>query len=310
MPKVDVVIVNWNTGSFLSDCVKSLIDNGQDLTGKIIVVDNDSTDDSLANIENLKTITVIRNKKNLGFARGCNIGANIADNDYVLFLNPDARVYKDTLRSCLEFFENEQNKNIGILGVKLEDTNGNIGSRCSRFPSTLNIMSHAIGLDSMIPSLGSSMKEFDHLTTKVVDQIIGAFFLVRRKLFDELNGFDERFFMYMDEVDFSYRAKLMGYQSIYYAEATAFHHGEISTSKVQSLRLFYSLRSRLQYSWKHFGVLNITMIIFLTLIIEPISRFIQSVFKLSLGTFLTTFEAYAMLFIWIFQTKFLHKRRF
>ena len=108
MPKVDVVIVNWNTGSFLFDCVKSLIDNGQDLTGKIIVVDNDSTDDSLANIETLKTITVIRNKENLGFARGCNIGANIADNDYILFLNPDARVHKDRLRSCLEFFENEQ----------------------------------------------------------------------------------------------------------------------------------------------------------------------------------------------------------
>ena len=301
MKKIDVVIVNWNTGPFLFECVLSLLNYGKKSIQNIIVVDNLSADDSLNKIKNLEGVTLIENDKNYGFARGCNIGANYSKSDYILFLNPDARIYVDTLEVCLNFYEKEENKNIGILGVKLEDEKGEINSRCSRFPSASNIFSHALGLDKLFPSLGSTMIEFDHQSTRFVEQIIGAFYMVRKETYNQLGGFDERFFLYMDEVDFSFRAKKLGYESIYLSEAEAFHYGEVSSSKVKSRRLFYSLRSRIQYANKHFSKLDLMIVMLLTLIIEPLTRIIACIIYLNVTNLKNTIVAYRMLYIWMLE---------
>tara|TARA_B100001750_G_scaffold236866_1_gene241272 strand:- start:602 stop:1525 length:924 start_codon:yes stop_codon:yes gene_type:complete len=301
MAKIDVVIVNWNTGPFLYECVLSLLNYGKKSIQDIIVVDNLSADDSLENIQNLEGVTLIKNDKNYGFARGCNIGANYSKSDYILFLNPDARIYVDTLEVCLNFYEKEENNNIGILGVKLEDEKGEINSRCSRFPSASNIFSHALGLDKLFPSLGSFMIEFDHRSTRFVDQIIGAFFMVRKEAYNQLGGFDERFFLYMDEVDFSFRAKKLGYKSIYLSEAEAFHYGEVSSSKVKSRRLFYSLRSRIQYANKHFSKIDLIIVMLSTLIIEPLTRIIDCIIYLNITNLKNTIMAYRMLYIWMLE---------
>lgn len=301
MKKIDVVIVNWNTGPFLYECILSLLNYGKKSIQNIIVVDNLSADDSLDKIQNLEGVTLIKNDKNYGFARGCNIGANYSKSDYILFLNPDARIYVDTLEVCLNFYEKEENNNIGILGVKLEDENGEINSRCSRFPSANNIFSHALGLDKLFPSLGSSMIDFDHQSTRFVEQIIGAFYMVRKETYNQLGGFDERFFLYMDEVDFSFRAKKLGYESIYLSEAEAFHHGEVSSSKAKSRRLFYSLRSRIQYANKHFSKLDLIIVMLLTLIIEPLTRIIACIIYLNVTNLKNTIVAYRMLYIWMLE---------
>ena len=301
MEKIDVVIVNWNTGSFLSECLSSLVNYGDKFIKNIIVVDNLSSDDSLENIPNHSKIRLVRNDANLGFSKGCNIGASYSKSDYILFLNPDARIYVNTLEVCLNFYEKKENNNIGILGVKLEDEKGEINSRCSRFPSTSNILSHAIGLDKLFPSLGSFMIEFDHQSTRFVDQIIGAFFMVRKETYNQLGGFDERFFLYMDEVDFSFRAKKLGYKSIYLSEAKAFHYGEVSSSKVKSRRLFYSLRSRIQYANKHFSKIDLIIVMLLTLIIEPLTRIIGCIIYLNITNLKNTIMAYRMLYIWMLE---------
>jgi GT2 family glycosyltransferase len=301
MTKIDVVIVNWNTGSFLYECILSLLNYGKDLIQDIIVVDNHSSDDSLDKIQNIDGVILIENDKNYGFAKGCNIGANYSKSDFILFLNPDARIYVNTLAICLNFYQKKENNNIGILGVKLEDEEGKINSRCSRFPSVSNIFSHALGLDRFFPSLSSFMLEFDHESTRFVDQIIGAFFMVRKETYNQIGGFDERFFLYMDEVDFSFRAKQLGYKSIYLSEAKAFHHGEVSSSNVKDRRLFYSLRSRIQYSNKHFSKINLIFVIVLTLIIEPLARIIDCIMHLNVTNLKNTMMAYKLLYIWILK---------
>ena len=293
---IDIVIVNWNAGQYLKECIESVIKYSDNLVGKIVVVDNLSTDDSLLLISKVSEVKVVENSENFGFAKACNIGAKMCDSEYILFLNPDARIYKNTLYNCLKFLSDENNRSIGILGVPLEDENGNISRCCARYPTVSNMVSEAMGIDMLIPSLGKSMKEWDHCNTMVVDQVIGAFFLVRMGVYKELNGFDERFFVYYEEVDFSFRAKKQGYDSVYYSGAKAFHRGGVSSSQVLSNRLFYSLRSRAQYFRKHFGVKTFLFVLFVTLLLELPARLFYSIFVMkSYASIVSIFKGYKML---------------
>ena len=102
---VDVVIVNWNAGHLLYECVESIIHYGGSSVSKIIVVDNNSSDDSLLLIKDLRQVDLIKVKKNSGFAKACNLGAGFCKSDFILFLNPDARIYPDTINNVLEFIK-------------------------------------------------------------------------------------------------------------------------------------------------------------------------------------------------------------
>ena len=143
------------------------------------------------------------------------------------------------------------------------------------------------------------MSEWDHLNTNTVDQVIGAFFFVRQSIFRKLKGFDEQFFVYFEEVDFSFRAKQLGWNSVFFAGAQAFHVGGGVSQQVKSKRLFYTMRSRIQYSYKHFTPIKIAGVLFATLIIEPITRLVLSIANKSLVSFKETLHAYVMLYKWL-----------
>ncbi len=133
-------------------------------------------------------------------------------------------------------------------------------------------------------------------TSGVVDQVIGAFFLVRGELFRKLNGFDERFFVYFEEVDFSLRAKRLGCSSYLLTEATAFHKGGGCTDAVKATRLFYSLRSRLQYGKKNFSASDNLALIIITLFLEFVARVIAAVLALSPSQMRETLGGYGKLY--------------
>jgi len=105
-------------------------------------------------------------------------------------------------------------------------------------------------------------------TSRNVDQVIGAFFMIRRALFDSLSGFDERFFVYYEEVDLSLRARQAGFRSAYFDGARALHHGGVSSDQVRAARLFYSLRGRLLYADKHFTRLGALLVWAVTFYVE------------------------------------------
>ncbi len=305
---VDIVIVNWNAGHLLYECVESIIHHGGTSVSKIIVVDNNSSDDSIAFIDSLPEVDLIQAHENLGFGKACNLGARHCDSAFVLFLNPDARIYPHTLKSVLGFMGETGNLNVGICGVQLENENGEIARSNSRFPSATGLLSHSAGLSKLVPILGAPMSEWDHSSTKVVDQVIGAFFLVRRHLFDTLDGFDEQFFVYYEEVDFAFRAKRLGWSSVYYAGAKAFHFGGGSSQQVKAKRLYYSQRSRIQYVFKHFNSLGILLVLLGTLLIEPTVRISVSIFNRSLSSIKETLVAYYMLYRWLFRHNFWRKK--
>ena len=299
--RIDIVIVNCNAGHLLQECVESIIQYGEPFVSKIIIVDNDSSDGSLCFIEKYSQVKLIKAKKNLGFGRASNLGARYCESEFLLFLNPDTRIYADTLKNVLQFMSLDENRKVGICGVQLENKNGDIARSNSRFPSAGGLLSHSIGLTRLFPSLGSAMSEWDHSNTRLVDQVIGAFFLVRRQIFQQLEGFDERFFVYFEEVDFSFRSKHLGWHSAYFAGTQAFHIGGGISDQIKDKRLFYSLRSRIQYVCKHFSLSKIMLVLFVTIFIEPLTRIALCIANKSLVSIRETSSAYFMLYKWMFS---------
>lgn len=293
---MDIIIVNWNAGPQLKDCIDSLA-GVKDI--RIIVVDNASTDGSEKAVVDHPNVKLIRSNENLGFGKACNLGAKHADGDFLLFLNPDASVFPDTLDKALAFMQNPRHADIGICGVQLMDETGHVARSCSRFPTPLGFVVHALGLDRIFPRLGHSMVDWPHDETREVDQVIGAFFLVRRPLFENLKGFDEKFFVYYEEVDLSKRARDIGWRSVYLADAQAFHAGGGTSNQVKARRLFYSLRSRLLYAHKHFRLSGFALTCFATLAMEPLTRMALGLCKFSIASCKETLSAYVMLWRWL-----------
>lgn len=299
MRPIDIVIVNWNAGERLKKCIDSINTFHNELVEKIIVVDNGSVDGSDSAVESLKNVTMVRAGENLGFGRACNIGATYTSGEFILFLNPDTLIYENTLSGVLNKMMDESSKEIGICGVRLLDEKLSTARCASRFPFVMGFLSHALGLDRVFPKIGHFMAEWDHESTREVDQVIGAFFFVRRDLFYNLNGFDERFFVYFEEVDFSYRAKNWGWKSLYFSEVSAFHEGGGTSNQVRAKRLFYSLRSRLLYALKHFNIINFIMVLFISVFLEPIARIFLATMKRSIENLKETSKAYYYLGQWI-----------
>jgi hypothetical protein len=303
---LDIVIVNWNSGVLLREAVASIAEFGANLVNKVIVVDNDSLDDSLTVVEangaDLPfSLSIIRNPTNLGFGAACNQGAKQAESEYLLFLNPDTALFADTLSKALAYMQDPANARVGICGVQLLDEQGRVSRSCARFPSARRFLAHALGVDRLFPQLGHFMADWDHRQTREVDQVIGAFFLVRREMFEALGGFDERFFVYFEEVDLSRRARNAGWRSVYLADAQAFHVGGGTSGQVKARRLFYLSRSCLLYATKHFSVAGAAVAMFATLLVEPLSRTMLALLRGSWSGVKETWAAYGMLWRWLPQ---------
>ena len=300
MPSLSIIIVNWNAGQQLRDCISSIGRASHEgfVLSEVVVVDNGSADDSLAMVDQLGVpVNVIRNSENKGFAAACNQGAVRAVGDYLLFLNPDTVLFEDSLTRPIEFMVRKENSSIGICGIKLFDERGSYSTSCAHFPSTLIFFGAATGLSKLFPRMfpGHLMTAEECKNSGMVDQIMGAFFLLRSDLFKLLKGFDERFFVYFEEVDFSFRAYKLGYSSYLLTEAAAFHKGGGCTDVVKATRLFYSLRSRLQYGRKHFSAVANLVLMIITVFVEFGTRVIAAMFARSPSKIKETISGYGKL---------------
>jgi GT2 family glycosyltransferase len=298
MTRLRIVIVNWNAGDQLAQCLQSIVlaeCSGFDLE-RVVVVDNASSDDSLEGIENFPLpLHIIRNDRNRGFAAACNQGAAECSADYLLFLNPDTRLHADSLRLPLQFMAAGANAKVGICGIALLDETATVARSCARFPAPSMFYAAMLGLDRIWPRLGHFMREWDHADTRAVDHVIGAFFLLRHSLFTQLGGFDERFFVYLEDLDFSLRARRAGWSSAFLAEASAYHKGGGTSEQVKATRLFYALRSRLLYVHKHYSTVQALGLSAATLTIELPARLALALLRADGPALGETLAAYRML---------------
>ena len=274
MASLDVVIVNWNAGGQLRRCLDSLAKTergGFDLS-RVIVVDNASSDGSAGGLDYpALPLAILRNADNEGFAAACNRGASGSGADYLLFLNPDTELFAGSISKPVAFMESAENQRIGIAGIQLVDERGAVSRSCAAFPSLGRCVSRSLGFYRLWPHALPSyiMHEWDHGANREVDHVSGAFYFVRRAVFETLGGFDERFFVYLEDLDFSYRTKLAGWKSYYFAEARAFHRGGGVSEQVKAERLFYSTSSRILYAFKHFRRIDAIALMLVTVAIEP-----------------------------------------
>ncbi|MEP7141840.1 MAG: glycosyltransferase family 2 protein [Ferruginibacter sp.] len=271
---VDIVIVNWNCGPLLKKCIDSIVfSSNESLINRVFIIDNHSTDQSMEAISIHKKIELIRNSENLGFAKACNQGFRACTAPYVLLLNPDTQLWDNTIAGCLSFME--VHKDIDILGCQLLDDHGAVSVSCARFPTPFRLFIDATGLSKIAPALFTPailMTDWNHLQSSCVDEVMGAFMFMHIDIFKKLGYFDERFFVYYEELDFSLRLAKAGGKTFYNSEIKAVHSGMGTTEAIKAHRLFLNLRSRLQYAKKHFSGTGYLIVYLSTFTIEFISR--------------------------------------
>lgn len=294
---IDVVIINWNSGDYLQKCIQSIFStDNRNFVTKVFIIDNNSSDLSLQKIRLNDKTEIVRNKENRGFAKACNQGFKLCSAPYILLLNPDTQLLDTTLEDCIAFMIKKTD--IDILGCQLLDDDGNVGYSCSRFPSATGIFFDATGLSKMAPSIfkpGIIMTDWDHKESRLVDQVMGAFMFFRKSIFEKVGYFDEQFFVYYEEVDFSKRLAALGGKSFFDADIKAIHSGEGTTSSVKAFRLFLNLRSRLQYAKKHFNLSGYLLVWISTYFIEPFTRMFFLLLKGKAREISQVFKGYKLL---------------
>lgn len=255
--ELSVIIVNYNVKHFLEQCLCSVQKAVATIPAEIIVIDNNSADNSLAYLQPLfPGVTFVANKVNLGFARACNQGLKMSGGRFVLFLNPDTLVPEDCFSQCISFLDARPQG--GALGIRMLDGTGNFLKESKRsFPSPLTAFYKLSGLARLFPRsklfsryhLGYLNENEDH----EIDVLAGAFMFIRKEVLDQAGGFDETFFMYGEDVDLSYRIQKSGYINYYYSQSAIIHFKGESTLKgsMKFVRMFYLAMSI--FVRKHYG---------------------------------------------------------
>lgn len=298
---LDIVIVNWNSDHYLHDCLESIAMASLEgfKLGRVVVVDNNSSDDSLEGVDSLPIpLEIIYNSENKGFGAACNQGAAIGESKYILFLNPDTVLQRNSLRVPLLFMEDESNQNVGTCGIQLLDNNKVVARHCARFLTPFQITIQVFGMNKIqaLKRFGTHMSEWDHLSDRFVNHVIGAFFFTRRAVFVSIDGFDERFFVYLEDIDYSFRLNQKGWETKYLTAAQAFHEGGGASKQIKATRLFYSLRSRLLYFKKHFSSHKFIFVFFLTIVVEPFIRVFYAIVRINFSEAKAVLLGYGMLF--------------
>jgi GT2 family glycosyltransferase len=233
--QLSVIILNYNVRYFLEQCVLSVQAALQHIDGEIIVIDNNSSDDSC---QMMKTrfphIKLIENKENTGFPKGNNIGVAQAKGEYLCILNPDTVVAEDTFEKILN--TKYWQLNTGIFGSKLIDGTGNFLPESKRgIPTPWVAFTKIFGLYKIFPKAQLFNQYYAQDLTEnqsgKVDILVGAFMLMKRDLYNEIGGFDENCFMYSDDIDLSYMVLKKGKINYYFAETIVIHYKGESTVK-------------------------------------------------------------------------------
>lgn len=233
--QLSVIILNYNVRYFLELCVLSVQSALQNIDAEIIVVDNNSNDESCEMIKNrFPNVKLIQNNQNLGFPKGNNVGVAHAKGEYICILNPDTVVAEDTFDKVLAFAKSK--KELGIIGVHLIDGTGNFLPESKRgIPTPWVAFTKVTGLYKLFPQSSIFNQYYaQHLPeyqTGKVDILVGAFMFLQKNVYESVGGFDEDCFMYSDDIDLSYMVLQKGKSNYYFHETTVIHYKGESTSK-------------------------------------------------------------------------------
>ncbi|MBT0571526.1 glycosyltransferase family 2 protein [Curvibacter sp. CHRR-16] len=276
MVDVSTIIVSYNTAHLLGEAVGKLQTASQGLSVECIFVDNASSDQSAAYIQqHFPHDVLIENTHNVGFGRANNQALAHAHGRYVLLLNTDAFVSPDTLQKTVAYMD--QNPRCGILGVRLEGADGGLQPCARFFPTPWNLFVQRTGLNKLFPStqLVDDM-DWDHASVRECDWVVGCYYLVRKEVIDQVGLFDPRYFLYFEEVDHCFAAKKAGWKVVFYPHTTVVHlggesaksSGAITKSGKQLSAL--QVESEILYMRKNHGLHGLLLDIGLSLLADAV----------------------------------------
>lgn len=301
---ISVIIVNWNAKNLLRDCLNSLSKTVHNLLFEIIVVDNASSDGSVAMLETeFPSIVRIVNKENKGFGAANNQAFAIMKGKYALLLNTDTVVTPEAVKKIWDFCE--ANDKAAIVCGQLLNADGSKQNSIASFPGLLTLAANTSLLEYLFPGRYPS-KRYKHTSPIEVDSAIGACMMIRKKALDEAGAFDERYFFFFEETDLAYTMRCQGWKIYQVPDALIYHlQGQSIGHNISSRIEFY--RSRYQFLRKWHGHLYCYLangIIFLRLLVNGISSFIFVASTLGLDKKLRDKLAmYSKLIYWHFQKK-------
>lgn len=239
-PQISFIIINYNSQKYLPACLTSVKNNCQNIEFEIIIVNNDNS------FFDYPEAKIINSKINKGFGSTCNLGTQNAKGKILCFLNPDTEIL-DNIKKVTDYFD--KHKETGIIGPKLITKDNKIEPWCAGFEINFwSLIRNNLGVPK-------SKKIWESKSSIECDKVGGTCLFIRKKLFDELDGFDENFFMYFEDDDLCKRARQKNYKLIYFPELSVLHFGGKSfSSKFKQKKLFY--KSMFYYFKKHLGRFN------------------------------------------------------
>lgn len=245
---LSIIIVSYNVKRLLEQCLYSVSNALKGIAGEVIIIDNASADDSIGHLQPLfPHFRFIANSSNEGFAKANNKALAVSTGKFVLFLNPDTVVPPDCFSKCIAFLEAKPSA--GALGVRMLNEEGKFLKESKRgFPSPFVSLLKLSGISGSRYYLSHLNEHKDH----EVAVLSGAFMMIKKSVLERTGGFDERFFMYAEDIDLSYRIQKAGFKNFYFAGTTIKHYKGASTKKdIKYVKQFY--RAMSQFAKKHYG---------------------------------------------------------
>ncbi len=288
--ELSIIIINYMTFEKTVHSIESILRYTEGLKYEIILVDNASLNndakklDKYINNNNLD-IKLIKNSENVGFSIGNNMGIKEANGDYIAFLNSDIELTENSLLKALSYIKG--NSDVGAIGCRLITPDGKLDHGCKRgFPTLKASLHYFLKLDKVFNDIKYDNYKLSHLNEheiNTVDVISGAFFVTSKRVLDEVGVFDDRFFMYGEDIDLCYRIKEKGYRVVYNPEVGTVVHYKGSSGKkrkyktlyhfYESMILFYNKHYRKKYNFL------VTIMVYLAVCVLFIIKLVSNSFK-------------------------------
>lgn len=286
MLDITISIVNWNTKEYLRQCLNSIREYTRGIKYETIVVDNASSDNSTQMIrEEFPYVNLIANKRNYGFAKANNQSLEVASGRYFLILNPDTKLLNNAFKKMIDFMDDHFDA--GAIGCKVLNPDLTLQLSCRTFPSFSSVVWDYIFLSSYFPKnkiFGKyRMSHWNHNCICQIDQPMGCCLMIRKEALASIGVFDEKFYMYFEEVDLCYRLKKKGWQIYFTPEAQILHFGGRGTSQAEIQMFIERQRSMYKFYKKHYGnlqLLALKILIFINSIIKTSINLTKWILKL------------------------------
>lgn len=262
--ELSIIIVSWRVKDLLKECLTSIFNNVKNTDYEVVVIDNDSGDGTVEMVqENFPQVKLTGSRINLGFARANNLGIEQSSGKYILLLNPDTKLINCSLEKAVKFMD--KNSDVGILGCKLLNHDLTVQPSVRRFPRFVDHLLMMFKLHHFFSLKKYLALDFDYGKTQAVDQVMGAFFMIKRKVIEKIGLFDQDYYIWFEEVDYCQRAKKAGFRVVYYADTQIIHYYGQSFKQVLNVKNQWIFsKSRLRYILKHQNLLIYIIILILT----------------------------------------------